>query len=144
MGRRIRFGDDLLSQARDSERVGNDRRRDRSPIRRHFRRVGGKSHGAAEKALAEKRLPWILTTLCEAITKMGGASIEGIFRIAADTDELSFIKLVIDCINFDLLDEDGDILELLNHNSDEPVDVHVFACLLKQWFPLVEGAHCSQ
>lgn len=86
------------------------------------------------KRWPEKRLPWILTTLCEAITKMGGASIEGIFRIAADTDELSFIKLVIDCINFDLLDDDGDILELLNHNSDEPVDVHVFACLLKQWF----------
>jgi hypothetical protein len=86
------------------------------------------------KRWPEKRLPWIMTTLCEAITKMGGASIEGIFRIAADTDELSFIKLVIDCINFDLLDDDGDILELLNHNSDEPVDVHVFACLLKQWF----------
>jgi hypothetical protein len=81
-----------------------------------------------------RRLPWILTTLCEAILKMGGTSIEGIFRIAADTDESSFIKLVIDCINFDLLDDDGDILELLNHNTDEPVDVHVFACLLKQWF----------
>ena len=81
-----------------------------------------------------KQLPWILTTLCEAILKMGGVSTEGIFRIAADTDELSFIKLVIDCINFDLLDDDGDILDLLNHSSDEPVDVHVFACLLKQWF----------
>lgn len=87
-----------------------------------------------KKRWPEKRLPWILTTLCQAISKMGGSSIEGIFRIAADTDELSFIKLVIDCINFDLLDDDGDILDLLNHNSDEPVDVHVFACLLKQWF----------
>lgn len=81
-----------------------------------------------------KQLPWVLTTLCEAILKMGGETTEGIFRIAADTDELSFIKLVIDCINFDLLDDDGDILDLLNHSSDEPVDVHVFACLLKQWF----------
>ena len=81
-----------------------------------------------------KKLPWILTTLCEAVLKMGGASTEGIFRIAADADELSFIKLVIDCINFDLLEDEGDILDLLNQGSEEPVDVHVFACLLKQWF----------
>lgn len=83
---------------------------------------------------SNKKLPWILTTLCEAVLKMGGASTEGIFRIAADADELSFIKLVIDCINFDLLEDEGDILDLLNQDSDEPVDVHVFACLLKQWF----------
>ena len=107
-------------------------------IERKFVGIFGESIDALLKLQSRRwpnrRLPWILTTLCEAILKMGGAGIEGIFRIAADTDELSFIKLVIDCINFDLLDDDGDILELLNHNTDEPVDVHVFACLLKQWF----------
>ena len=81
-----------------------------------------------------RKLPWILVTLCEAVLKTGGASTEGIFRIAADTDELAFIKLVIDCINFDLLEDEGDILILLNHTSEEPIDVHIFACLLKQWF----------
>ena len=107
-------------------------------IERRFVGIFGESIDSLLRLQARRwptrRLPWILTTLCEAILKMGGAGIEGIFRIAADTDELSFIKLVIDCINFDLLDDDGDILELLNHNTDEPVDVHVFACLLKQWF----------
>lgn len=87
-----------------------------------------------EKRWPQKRLPWILTTLSEAILKVGGVATEGIFRIAADNDELSFIKLVIDCINFDLLEDEGDILLLLNHNQDEPIDVHVFSCLLKQWF----------
>lgn len=73
-----------------------------------------------------------MTTLAEAILQVGGVRTEGIFRIAADSDELSFIKLVIDCINFDLLEHEGDILVLLNHNPEEPIDVHVFSCLLKQ------------
>ncbi|KAI1280339.1 Rho GTPase-activating protein 39 [Halotydeus destructor] len=107
-------------------------------IERSFPGIFGESLDALmklqERRWSHKKLPWILTTLAEAILKTGGVQTEGIFRIAADSDELSFIKLVIDCINFDLLESDGDILVLLNHSQEEPIDVHVFSCLLKQWF----------
>lgn len=103
-----------------------------------------------------RKLPWVLVGLCEAILRLQGARQEGIFRIAGDVDEMSGLKLYLDCLCPAQCPSDApeQLVRLaeqwkrqtqrsssgrsnnpLNAVADvAPVDVHVFACLLKQWF----------
>ncbi|RWS28024.1 rho GTPase-activating protein 39-like protein [Leptotrombidium deliense] len=70
----------------------------------------------------QRKLPWIQVELSEIILKLNGLQSEGIFRIGPDFEEMSSIRLQIDCkqmnsIQFDVND-----------------DVNIYASLLKQWF----------
>ncbi|XP_015913304.1 rho GTPase-activating protein 39 isoform X2 [Parasteatoda tepidariorum] len=65
-----------------------------------------------------RSLPWIQTTLSEAVLKLNGAQTEGIFRVPGDIDEVNVMKLQID-------------------QWEVPADCndpHVPASLLKLWY----------
>lgn len=65
----------------------------------------------------DRRLPWIQTTLSEAVLKLNGAQTEGIFRVPGDIDDVNAMKLQID-----------------NWEVVECMDPHVPASLLKLWY----------
>jgi hypothetical protein len=103
-----------------------------------------------------RKLPWVLVGICEAILRLQGARQEGIFRIAGDVDEMSALKLYLDCLCPTQCPADAPeqlvrlaeqwkrqtqrcssgrpLAGVLDVADVAPVDVHVFACLLKQWF----------
>ena len=62
------------------------------------------------------QVPWILTTLCQKIIELNGKATEGIFRIEADRISLNYQRKL-----------------LSKWVSDQIVDCHTAACLLKQW-----------
>ncbi|XP_032231611.2 rho GTPase-activating protein 39 isoform X2 [Nematostella vectensis] len=64
------------------------------------------------------KLPWILTTLAEAVLHHDGARTEGIFRVPGDIDEVNALKLRLDRYE----------------PPDNVSDPHVPASLLKLWF----------
>ncbi|KFM66310.1 Rho GTPase-activating protein 39, partial [Stegodyphus mimosarum] len=64
-----------------------------------------------------RSLPWIQTTLSEAVLKLNGAQTEGIFRVPGDIDEVNAMKLQID-----------------QWEVPECNDPHVPASLLKLWY----------
>ncbi|XP_065670803.1 rho GTPase-activating protein 39 isoform X2 [Hydra vulgaris] len=66
----------------------------------------------------ENRLPWILTTLTEAILLHNGLQTEGIFRVPGDIDEVNSLKIHVDNWKVPM-------------HMNEP---HVAASLLKLWF----------
>lgn len=53
-------------------------------------------------SLMNQSVPWILTTLFDAIISFGGEKTEGIFRCAGDLDEIMAIKLLLE--TFDIED----------------------------------------
>ncbi|KAL1464328.1 hypothetical protein WDU94_003985 [Cyamophila willieti] len=65
------------------------------------------------------RLPWIQTTLSEQVLRLGGQQTEGIFRVSADMDEVTCLKLTLD--RWDL-------------PQSPPLDAHTPASLLKLWY----------
>lgn len=44
----------------------------------------------------ERKLPWIQHTLSEQILMMQGMQTEGIFRVPADADEVTYLKAYVD------------------------------------------------
>ncbi|XP_057298183.1 rho GTPase-activating protein 39-like [Hydractinia symbiolongicarpus] len=64
------------------------------------------------------RLPWILTTLTDAVLIQNGLQTEGIFRVPGDIDEVNSLKVMIDNWNF----------------PEHLTDPHIPASLLKLWF----------
>ncbi|KAG8197074.1 hypothetical protein JTE90_004341 [Oedothorax gibbosus] len=64
-----------------------------------------------------RKLPWIQTTLSEAVLQLNGTQTEGIFRVPGDIDEVNSMKLQID--QWEVPD------------SNDP---HVPASLLKLWY----------
>lgn len=84
-------------------------------------------------------------TLCETILRLGGNEQEGIFRIAGDVEEMGFVKLYLDCLDYEKCTDNCDFIDLMNswkycatmNRSQKeivPIDVHTIACVLKQWF----------
>ncbi|KAM7286604.1 rho GTPase-activating protein 39 [Ixodes scapularis] len=74
-------------------------------------------------------LPWVQTTLSEAVLRLQGAQTEGIFRVPGDIDEVNALKLRLDQWQ----------------GVDTLVDPHVPASLLKLWYrelhePLIPSA----
>ncbi|XP_066916983.1 rho GTPase-activating protein 39-like [Clytia hemisphaerica] len=67
----------------------------------------------------DNRLPWILTTLTDAILLLNGLQTEGIFRVPGDIDSVNALKLLIDK------------WEGTKNNVKDP---HTPASLLKLWF----------
>ncbi|KAI5692660.1 hypothetical protein M8J75_002243 [Diaphorina citri] len=65
------------------------------------------------------RLPWIQTTLSEQVLRLGGKQTEGIFRVSADMDEVTCLKLQLD--RWDL-------------PQSPLLDAHTPASLLKLWY----------
>ncbi|XP_054274187.1 rho GTPase-activating protein 39-like isoform X2 [Macrosteles quadrilineatus] len=64
------------------------------------------------------KLPWIQTTLSEEVLRLQGAQTEGIFRVSADVDEVTSLKMQLD-------------------RWDRPTDwtdAHTPASLLKLWY----------
>ena len=77
-------------------------------------------------------LPWIQTTLSEAILRLEGAKTEGIFRVPGDLDEVNNLK-----VYFDQLWCSGNIFQDNSLNSmliDKIHDPHLPASLLKLWY----------
>ncbi|XP_054714725.1 rho GTPase-activating protein 39-like [Uloborus diversus] len=70
-----------------------------------------------ENKYPNRSLPWIQTTLSEAVLKLNGAQTEGIFRVPGDIDEVNAMKLQID-----------------QWEVPECNDPHVPASLLKSWY----------
>ncbi|KAF8773212.1 Rho GTPase-activating protein 39 like protein [Argiope bruennichi] len=64
-----------------------------------------------------RQLPWIQTTLSEAVLQLNGTQTEGIFRVPGDIDEVNAMKLQID-----------------QWEVPECNDPHVPASLLKLWY----------
>lgn len=104
----------------------------------------------------DRKLPGTLVILAEAILRLQGAHQEGIFRIAGDVDEMSVLKLHLDCIpperwvdepveagepgSADYFVRLANVWKQRAQRRDRPpqevgpVDVHALACILKQWF----------
>jgi hypothetical protein len=88
-----------------------------------------------QKKFSHLSLPWIQTTLSEAVLKLNGAKTEGIFRVPGDLDEVNNLKVQFDqlwCTEqlFGNSDEDNQELELLKNIKDP----HLPASLLKLWY----------
>ncbi|XP_064476575.1 rho GTPase-activating protein 39-like isoform X2 [Ornithodoros turicata] len=62
-------------------------------------------------------LPWIQTTLSEAVLRLNGAQTEGIFRVPGDIDEVNALKVRMD-----------------QWQAVDSADPHVPASLLKLWY----------
>jgi Rho GTPase-activating protein 39 len=85
-------------------------------------------------------LPWIQTTLSEAILKLNGSKTEGIFRVPGDLDEVNNLKVKYDQLwcadNLPLssssLNSDGD--DSIDSLFSQLHDPHLPASLLKLWF----------
>ena len=81
-------------------------------------------------------LPWIQTTLSEAVLRLNGAKTEGIFRVPGDLDEVNNLKVKYDqlwCGKESLsLDDDGtsNFVDLMANIQD----AHLPASLLKLWY----------
>lgn len=67
----------------------------------------------------DRQLPWIQVTLSEQVLFMGGKETEGIFRVPADVDEVTYLKYRLDQ------------WETPNIPS---MDAHAPASLLKLWY----------
>lgn len=80
-------------------------------------------------SLPKRQLPWLLTSLSEAILRFGGTSQEGIFRIAADNEDIARFRLQLDCVDWSRAPP-SDVTSLMN---GELVDVNILACVLKSW-----------
>lgn len=81
------------------------------------------------RKLPSLSLPWIQTTLSEAVLKLNGAKTEGIFRVPGDLDEVNNLKVKFDqlwCSPSDLI-AGTDLLENIT-------DPHLPASLLKLWY----------
>eukprot|EP00123_Amoebidium_parasiticum_P015298 comp22881_c0_seq1/m.36149 comp22881_c0_seq1/g.36149 ORF comp22881_c0_seq1/g.36149 comp22881_c0_seq1/m.36149 type:complete len:625 (-) comp22881_c0_seq1:209-2083(-) len=79
------------------------------------------------------QLPWCVTTLCDAIVKLGGLTAEGIFRVPGDVDMVNSLKVLIDQGKYE----------------DKVKDPNVPASLLKLWFrelhqPLISDQYYEQ
>lgn len=66
----------------------------------------------------DRVLPWIQTTLSEAMLHLNCAQVEGIFRVPGDKDEISSLRSV--CDRWEL--------------TVDSCDPHDLASLLKQWY----------
>ncbi len=79
-------------------------------------------------------LPWIQTTLSEAVLRLNGAKTEGIFRVPGDLDEVNNLKVKYDQLwcSKDQLEEPGsnDFVDLMTNIQDP----HLPASLLKLWY----------
>ncbi|UYV67332.1 ARHGAP39 [Cordylochernes scorpioides] len=64
-----------------------------------------------------RKLPWIQTTLSDAVLRLGGTSTEGIFRVPGDIDEVNSLKARMD-----------------QWEEVDATDPHVPASLLKLWY----------
>ena len=71
-------------------------------------------------APTECKIPWVVTTLTEAVIQSGGAQTEGIFRVPGDIDAVNMLKVQLDR---------GDAVE--PGTFGEP---HIPASTLKLWF----------
>ncbi|XP_069740390.1 rho GTPase-activating protein 39-like isoform X3 [Narcine bancroftii] len=81
----------------------------------------------------EKKLPWVQTHLSNKVLGLGGAQVEGIFRVPGDIDEVNALKLQIDQWRI----------------PDNLADPHIPASLLKLWYreleePLIPQKFYSQ
>ena len=81
------------------------------------------------------RLPWIQTTLSEAVLRLNGAKTEGIFRVPGDLDEVTNLKVKFDQFWFskDILhmnDIEKSFVEIMKNVQDP----HLPASLLKLWY----------
>lgn len=77
------------------------------------------------------QLPWIQTTLSEAVIRLNGAKTEGIFRVPGDLDEVNNLKVKFDrlwCSEQPL--NQKSVLEILENVTDP----HLPASLLKLWY----------
>jgi hypothetical protein len=98
------------------------------------------------KKFSNLSLPWIQTTLSEAVLRLNGAKTEGIFRVPGDLDEVNNLK-----VRFDQLWCTDDILK---PNSEQDLfknitDPHLPASLLKLWYrelydPLIPNEHYDE
>eukprot|EP01137_Pigoraptor_chileana_P021021 Opistho-2@84196 len=70
----------------------------------------------------EYPLPKVMTTLCDAVIRLGGEKAEGIFRVPGDMDAVAALKLQIEKGDYEI-------------KSDEP---HVPGSLLKLWLRELE------
>lgn len=88
--------------------------------------------GLQKNRYPNRCLPWIQTTLSEAVLQLNGAQTEGIFRVPGDIDEVNALKMKID---------QWEVVECS--------DPHVPASLLKQWYrelfePLIPDQHYDE
>lgn len=88
-----------------------------------------------QKKFSHLSLPWIQTTLSEAVLKLNGAKTEGIFRVPGDLDEVNNLKVQFDqlwCTEqlFANSIDDNQELDLLKNIKDP----HLPASLLKLWY----------
>ena len=97
------------------------------------------------KRWPDRKLPWILVTLSETILRLNGNEQEGIFRIAGDVEEMNFIRIYLDCLDYEKYADNCDFIDFINswkyctalnrdQKDDVPIDVHTIACILKQWY----------
>ncbi|XP_059836876.1 rho GTPase-activating protein 39-like isoform X2 [Hypanus sabinus] len=70
----------------------------------------------------EKKLPWVQTHLSNKVLGLGGAQVEGIFRVPGDIDEVNALKLQVDQWRI----------------PDNLADPHIPASLLKLWYRELE------
>ncbi|XP_078411051.1 rho GTPase-activating protein 39-like isoform X1 [Cetorhinus maximus] len=70
----------------------------------------------------ERKLPWVQTHLSNKVLGLGGAQVEGIFRVPGDIDEVNALKLQVDQWRI----------------PDNLADPHIPASLLKLWYRELE------
>ncbi|XP_048464369.1 rho GTPase-activating protein 39 [Rhincodon typus] len=70
----------------------------------------------------EKKLPWVQTQLSNKVLALGGAQVEGIFRVPGDIDEVNALKLQVDQWRI----------------PENLADPHIPASLLKLWYRELE------
>jgi Rho GTPase-activating protein 39 len=81
-------------------------------------------------------LPWIQTTLSEAVLRLNGAKTEGIFRVPGDLDEVNNLK-----VKYDQMWCSREVISLENNGTNDLIDLmaniqdpHLPASLLKLWY----------
>ncbi|XP_060692489.1 rho GTPase-activating protein 39 isoform X2 [Hemiscyllium ocellatum] len=70
----------------------------------------------------ERKLPWVQTQLSNKVLALGGAQVEGIFRVPGDIDEVNALKLQVDQWRI----------------PENLADPHIPASLLKLWYRELE------